>query len=63
MITKHMKAQGPTQQGGIVKMEGAINASKVMHYCDRDKVGVRVGYKTLEDGSKTRVCKKNVEKY
>ena len=58
MITKHMKAQGPTQQGGIIKMEGAINASKVMQYCDRDKVGVRVGYKILEDGSKTRICKK-----
>jgi len=58
MLTKHMKAQGPTQQGGIVHQEGAINASKVMYYCDRDKVGVRVGYKFLEDGSKVRICKK-----
>lgn len=58
IITKHMKAQGPTQQGGIVKVEGAIDASKVMYYCDKDKTGVRVGYKFLEDGSKVRVCKK-----
>jgi len=58
MITKHMRAQGPTQQGGIIQQEGAMDASKVMYYCDRDKVGVRVGYKFLEDGSKVRVCKK-----
>lgn len=58
MLTKHMKAQGPTQQGGIIKQEGAIDASKVMYYCDKDKVGVRVGHKFLENGSKARVCKK-----
>ena len=58
MLTKHMKAQGPGKQGGIIHKEGAIDASKVMYYCDRDKVGVRVGYKFLEDGSKARICKK-----
>ena len=38
--------------------EGPINASKVMYYCEKDKTGVRVGHKFLEDGSKVRVCKK-----
>ena len=33
-----------------------------MYYCDRDKTGVRVGYKFLEDGSKLEYVK-NVEKY
>ncbi|MCF6463038.1 50S ribosomal protein L24 [Clostridium sp. Cult1] len=58
MITKHMKAQGPTQQGGIITKEGPINASKVMYYCEKDKTGVRVGHKFLENGSKVRTCKK-----
>lgn len=58
MVTKHMKGQGPKQQGGIITKEGSMNASKVMYYCEKDKTGVRVGYKILENGSKVRVCKK-----
>ena len=56
--TKHKKPQGPTSPGGIIKMEGPINSSKVMYFCDKDKVGVRVGSEILKDGSKVRVCKK-----
>jgi large subunit ribosomal protein L24 len=58
MLTKHKKAQGPTQQGGIIHQEGPIHVSKVMYYCDKDKNGVRVGHKFLENGNKVRVCKK-----
>lgn len=58
MLTKHKKAGGPTQPGGILKYEGPINASKVMYYCEKDKTGVRVGYSFLADGKKVRVCKK-----
>ena len=58
MLTKHKKLQGPSSPGGIIKMEGPINSAKVMYYCDKDKVGVRVGHETLSDGSKVRVCKK-----
>ncbi len=58
MLTKHKKAQGPTQQGGIIHQEGPIDVSNVMYYCDKDKQGVRVGYKFLENGEKIRVCKK-----
>lgn len=58
MITKHQKPKGPTQPGGIIKLEGELNSSKVMYYCPKDKKGVRVGHKFLEDGSKVRVCTK-----
>ena len=58
MLTKHKKAAGPSQPGGILKYEGPINASKVMYYCEKDKTGVRVGYSFLADGKKVRVCKK-----
>ena len=58
MLTKHKKAQGPTQPGGIIKFEGPINSSKVMLFCEKEKTGVRTGHKFLENGSKVRVCKK-----
>lgn len=58
MITKHKKAGGPHNPGGILKYEGPINASKVMFYCDKDKKGVRVGHDFKDDGKKVRVCKK-----
>lgn len=58
MLTKHKKTQGPKSPGGIIKFEGTINASNVMHFCDKDKAGVRMGYNILNDGSKVRVCKK-----
>lgn len=58
MVTKHMKPQGANQQGGRITKEGPMDSSKVMYYCDKDKTGVRVGHKVLDNGSKVRVCKK-----
>ncbi len=57
MLTKHKKNQGPTSPGGIIKVEGTINASNVMHFCEKDKQGVRVGHK-IENGKKVKVCTK-----
>ena len=58
MLTKHVKPTAKVQQGGIITQEGKIDASNVMYYCPKDKVGVRTGMKFLEDGSKVRYCKK-----
>lgn len=58
IITKHNKPMGPTNPGGIVKYEGAIDASKVMYYCEKDQKGVRISHNILEDGTKVRVCAK-----
>ena len=58
MITQHIKPAGMNQPGGRITKEGPMNASKVMYYCNKDKTGVRIGYKLLEDGKKVRVCKK-----
>ncbi|MGZ6235837.1 MAG: hypothetical protein ACXWMJ_00790 [Syntrophales bacterium] len=41
-----------------MEKEGPINISNVMFLCNKCDEGVRVGYKLLEDGAKTRVCKK-----
>lgn len=58
MLTKHQKPKGQMQPGGIIHQEGPIHASNVMLYCNKDKTGVRVGYKVLDNGDKVRVCKK-----
>ncbi|SCG84092.1 50S ribosomal protein L24 [Proteiniborus sp. DW1] len=58
MLTKHQKPKGQMQPGGIIHQEGPIHVSNVMLYCNKDKTGVRVGYKVLENGDKVRVCKK-----
>lgn len=58
MLTKHKKPSGQMQQGGIIHQEGPIHVSNVMLYCNKDKTGVRVGYKVLDNGDKVRVCKK-----
>ncbi|MPN33156.1 50S ribosomal protein L24 [bioreactor metagenome] len=57
MQTKHKKASNNMQQAGILHQEGTINASNVMLYCDKCKSGVRTEVK-IENGKKTRACKK-----
>jgi large subunit ribosomal protein L24 len=57
MQTKHVKPRKQGESGGIIKVEGALYASKVMLYCDKCKTGVRYST-TVEDGKKVRICKK-----
>jgi len=64
MITKAMKANPMANfQGGLIKMESPIEASKVMLYCSKCEKATRISYKVLEDGTKTRVCKKCDEQF
>ena len=58
MVTKHQKPRSAGMPGGIIHKESAIAASKVMLVCGRCGKATRVGHKTLEDGTKVRVCKK-----
>ena len=44
-------------EGGIVKAEGAMYASKVMPICPKCGKAVRVGH-VEKDGKMVRVCKK-----
>ena len=57
VATKHQKPQGKNQEGGIIKVETPIYASKVQLVCPKCGKATRVGYK-LADGKKVRVCKK-----
>ena len=53
------RGQGAGQQGGLMKREMAINASKVMLYCGKCKQPTRVGHKMVGD-KKVRVCVRKV---
>ena len=57
VATKHQKAQKKGQDGGIIKVETPIYASKVQLVCNACGKGVRAGYKFV-DGKKVRVCRK-----
>ena len=55
--TKHTKPRRQGEQGGIVKVESPIHASKVNYYCDKCGKGVKLGVQ-VKDGKKIRVCRK-----
>ena len=56
VATKHQKPMKQGQEGGIIKVETPIYASKVQLVCPKCDKGTRVGYK-LVDGKKVRACK------
>ncbi len=58
MVTKHVKPRRQGDPGGIVKVEGAIRACKVMLVCPKCDKATRIGHKIDKDGQKSRVCKK-----
>ncbi|MCQ2555777.1 MAG: 50S ribosomal protein L24 [Clostridia bacterium] len=55
--THHKKPRSKDDQGGIIKTEGAIDASNVQVVCPECKKATRVAHK-LVDGKSVRVCKK-----
>ena len=57
MVTCHIKPRRQGEEGGIVKREAAIYASKVQVVCPKCGKGTRVAHK-IEDGKKVRICKK-----
>ena len=57
MVTCHIKPRRQGEEGGIVKREAALYASKVQVVCPKCSKGTRVAFK-IEDGKKIRICKK-----
>jgi len=58
MIKRHTKARAAGQEGQIVEKEAPIHISNLMLVCPKCTNTVRVASKTLDDGSKVRICKK-----
>lgn len=58
IVSKHAKVRKAGQEGGIIKTEGAMYASKVQLVCSHCGKGTRVAHKVMDDGKKKRSCKK-----
>ena len=56
--SKHRKPRKAGEQGGIIKAEVAIKASKVNLFCDKCGKGTRTKTEVQKDGTKVRVCSK-----
>ena len=57
VATKHQKPRKQGEEGGIIKVETPIYASKVQLVCPKCGNATRVGHK-IADGKKVRICKK-----
>ena len=58
LVKKHKRRTQQDQQGGIVSIEAPINLSNVMLFCKHCNRPVRLQAKILNDGTKSRICKK-----
>ncbi len=56
MIKRHSRAKRGTRQAGIIELEGQIAVSNVKLFCDKCGSPTRIGFRTLDDGRKVRVC-------
>ncbi len=59
MIKRHTRPTQDNPKGGIIEREAPINVSNVALIFEGRVT--KVGYKTLNDGKKVRVCKKTGE--
>lgn len=58
MVKRHSRATQHVAQGGIIEKEASIPISNVMIVCNKCAEPTRIGYRSHEDGSKARACKK-----
>ena len=57
LVKKHRRKTQQDQQGGIVSIEAPISFSNLMLFCKHCSCSVKVGFKVLQDGTKSRFCK------
>ncbi|TRZ49553.1 50S ribosomal protein L24 [bacterium] len=57
-LLKHFRRRSQQdQQGGVVSVEGLMNKANLMLVCKNCSRPARVGFKLLQDGTKSRICK------
>jgi large subunit ribosomal protein L24 len=61
LIKRHARPSQRNPQGGIIEVEGPIDASNVMLVCPQSGKPTRTGHKVLSDGSRVRYSKKSGE--
>jgi large subunit ribosomal protein L24 len=57
LVSRHTKPRRQGEQGGIIKKEAPLYASKVMRVCPKCDTPTRLAHKIHQDGKKVRVCK------
>lgn len=58
MKKKHVRPRRQGQKGELVRIPAPFSASRAMLVCQKCGKPVRVGYGAVEQGGKTRACKK-----
>lgn len=58
VIKRHTRPNQLNPEGGIVEKEAPLSISNVMLVCGSCNQATRTGIRLLEDGIKTRYCKK-----
>ncbi|MHB1399512.1 MAG: 50S ribosomal protein L24 [Trichloromonadaceae bacterium] len=58
VVKRHTRPSRTNNEGGIVEKEAAFDASNVLLLCGSCNKPTRTGIRVLEDGSKSRFCKK-----
>ena len=56
-IKRHTRARGRVRQAGIIEREAPIHVSNVMLMCSRCNHPTRVGFQSLQDERKVRICR------
>ena len=57
LVKKSTRRSEANPQGAIVSKESRLPLDRVMPVCPKCNRGVRVGFKQVPDGSKTRICR------
>jgi large subunit ribosomal protein L24 len=57
IVKRHMRPRQMARQAGIIEQEAPIAISNVMLICNKCNQPTRIGYHSLEDGKKVRICR------
>jgi large subunit ribosomal protein L24 len=57
LVKKHKRRTQQDQQGGVVSVELPLTISNLLLFCKACNQGVKTGFNTLKDGTKTRFCR------
>ena len=63
IVKKHLKKSQTNPQGAILTRENPLPLDRVMPVCPQCNRPVRVGFKVVADGSKSRVCRRCQESF
>lgn len=58
VVKRHTRPNQLNPEGGIIEKEAPLSISNVMLVCGSCNQATRTGIRVLEDGSKSRYCKK-----